>query len=402
MTISSPNISSETSSRHDFKITLVVLAAGAVNGINIAKLAPSIEVIRETFGLTLSTMGLLVSLFSLLFVAAGIIVGTCVKSVGAKRSLVMAMSLALIGTLLTIMFQNKESLFIGRVIEGIGLITVMLVGPSLVAQHTQPERRGLLMGIWSGFMPLGNALALFGVPLILLHYSWPMIWSVGFVLMLITLIFVIKIIPQDKIKASGGFDLSAIREAFSKKILMVLGFLFATHSIVYQAMLQFMPSFGSSIFGLPIFWASFVTVIFCLLSFSGNIIAGQFLQRGWTPPRLVLTAGLILFATMILMSQLSHYPVIFSLGIIILGVVTGTVPTVCFYLLSRVKTDDARNMPVFTAWLFQIQGFGMFLGPVVFATIVEAKDSWIFGIGIFAFFCLVKAGLSFALKIKDQ
>ena len=105
---------------------------------------------------------------------------------------------------------------------------------------------------------------------------------------------------------------------------------------------------------------------------------------------------------MMAMSLLASQPVIFGIGIILLGLITGAVPTVCFYVLSQEKTEDMRNMPVFTAWLFQIQGFGMFLGPVVFASIVEAKESWIFGIGIFALFCLVKAGLSFALKTKDQ
>ena len=105
---------------------------------------------------------------------------------------------------------------------------------------------------------------------------------------------------------------------------------------------------------------------------------------------------------MIMMSLFSSQTIIFALAIILLGLITGTIPTVCFYLLSREQTDDMRNMPVFTAWLFQIQGFGMFLGPVVFATIVDKQNSWVFGIGVFAVFCLVKAGLSFALKTKDQ
>ena len=271
----------------DLKITLVLLAAGAVNAINIAKLAPSIEVIRSSFELSLSGMGLLVSLFSVLFVVAGIAVGTTVKAIGAKRALVMSMSAALIGTAITLSFQTKESLFIGRVIEGIGLITVMLTAPSLLAQHTSPARRGFLMGIWSGFMPLGNALALFGAPLILLHSSWPMIWMVGFILMIITLGLCLKIIPPDKISPSGTFDLSAIREAISRRRIMVLGFLFAMHSLVYHVMLQFMPSFGSSIFDLAIFWSSLITVGFCLLSFSGNIVAGQLIQIGWTPAKLV-------------------------------------------------------------------------------------------------------------------
>ena len=382
----------------DIQITVVVLACGTINAINIAKLSPLIDVIREEFSLSLSGVGLLASLFSLLFVLAGIILGASVKAIGAKKSLLIALFLALIGSCITVAFQTKESLFIGRVIEGVGLILVMLTGPSLVSQHTSLERRGLLMGLWSGFMPLGNALVLFGAPLILISNSWQMVWVVGIGLNIITMMFGFKIIPNDRVKSDGKIDLSAIRQAILRPSLMILGFLFAMHSIVYQALLQFMPSFVQGIFGLPLFWASIVTVVFCLLSFSGNIVAGQLIQRGWTTFKIVICAGLSLFVLLLTMSLSGHNPFLFAAALMGVGLISGATPTVCFYLLSREKTDDIRNMPVFTAWLFQIQGCGMFIGPVAFAIVVEAQNSWIVGIGILATICLVKAGLSFLIK----
>lgn len=262
------------------------------------------------------------------------------------------------------------------------------------------ERRGFLMGLWSGFMPLGNAMIILGAPIILISNSWQMIWVVGIALNIVAIILGFKIIPKDRVKSDGKIDLSAIRDAISRQSILVLGILFAMHSIVYQALLQFMPSFGKGIFGLPLFWASIVTVVFCLLSFSGNLVAGQMIQRGWTAAKIVLFAGTSLSILIITMTLSENNPFLFATALTGVGLITGMTPTVCFYLLSREKTDDPRNMPVFTAWLFQIQGCGMFLGPFIFAIVVEAQNSWIAGIGVLAGICFIKVGLSFFLKEK--
>ncbi len=384
---------------YDLKITGVILAAGAVNAINIAKLAPSIDVVQAAFSLSLPEMGLLVSLFSVLFVLGGIVTGTTVKAIGAKRSMVGGMMLALVGMMMTLYLQNIESLFIGRVIEGIGLITVMLTSPALITQHTSTAKRGVLMGLWSGFMPLGNALALFGAPLILIDHSWPALWVVGAVLMVIAIVMAIVVIPQDRIRPLGRFDLAAIAHTIRRRNILYLGLLFGCHSIIYQAMLQFMPSFAKDIFGIPIFWSSLVTVAFCLLSFSGNIIAGRFLMRGWTPQQITRTAGSILGILMLVMSMVASTPVVFGAVLCVFGLITGAVPTVCFYVMSFERTDDARNIPIFTAWMFQVQGLGMFFGPVLFANIVDAQGSWLIGIAAFSIVCFAKVVLSFFIKI---
>jgi MFS family permease len=386
----------------DLRLTLVVLACGAANAINIAKLAPAIEVIMADFSLSLSAVGLLASLFSILFVTAGILIGITIKAIGAKRALVASLMLALVGTAITLIFPVHEGLFIGRITEGIGLIAVLLSAPAILTQHTNPERRGIVMGIWGGFMPLGNALALFGAPLILTTSSWPAIWVAGFVFMSISLILCVVVIPPDRIQPPGQFDFDALKNTVQRRILLILGVLFALHSIVYQILLQFTPLIGKSIFGIPIFWASHVAVCFCLFHFIGNILTGHLLQRDWTARTIIFPGSAIMFAAMLVMSMTPDSPVIFGTALLVVGLVSGAAPPVCFYLLSHEKTDDIRNMPIFTSWMVQIMSFGMFLGPVVFAVIVEIQNSWIFGIGCFAFFYLGQAALSFALPSKNQ
>ena len=35
------------------------------------------------------------------------------------------------------------------IIEGFALIATMMIGPALLGQHTDPKRRGVIMGLWA-------------------------------------------------------------------------------------------------------------------------------------------------------------------------------------------------------------------------------------------------------------
>ena len=135
--------------RSDIKISAALLLWG-VNAVNIAKLAPVVPILRVEFGLGLSQMGLLASLFSVLILLTGVIIAGFVRVIGAKRIILTALSVSAFGTILSLAGSNYTALLTGRVIEGISLITVMLTAPALLAAHTSLKRRGIIMGVWGG------------------------------------------------------------------------------------------------------------------------------------------------------------------------------------------------------------------------------------------------------------
>ena len=69
----------------DFRLTIIILFCGTLNGINIAKLAPSINELSISFGLSLSQIGLLASVFTLIRVLVGVLIGGIVRGAGTKR-----------------------------------------------------------------------------------------------------------------------------------------------------------------------------------------------------------------------------------------------------------------------------------------------------------------------------
>ena len=401
MTLPQQGTGDYPSAVQDIRLVSIILACGAVNSMNIAKLAPTVQTLQASFGLSLSEVGLLASLFATLIVLSAMMLASAVRVIGARRILLLAMAIAASGTAISLIGQTVAGLFIGRMIEGISLIAIMLTGPSILSQHTHPIRRGAIMGVWGGFMPLGNAVALLFAPLLLDMGSWQAVWQAGLWVTLVVLALAFLLIPKDPEQAENTLQLDAFLSAIRNKIVGILGIVFAAHSLVYQALVQLMPVFNQSIVGLSLPWASYFTVIFCLLNFAGNILCGQLLQRNWRPARLVLLTGTGMTALLVMVVTFSSLPVYFLLILLLFGMISGGIPPVCFYVISRQKTAPA-NIPILTAWMFQIEGLGLLLGPVYFTFLVERSDSWIIGTTALIPFTLLMMTLAHPIQIDED
>ena len=384
----------------DLRLTITILFCGTLSGINIAKLAPSITELSTSFGLSLSQIGLLASVFTLIMVVVGVLIGGIVRGAGTKRILMAALIIACIGSAISLMGSSVPSLFIGRAIEGISLIALTLTAPSLLAQHTDPANRGWVMGTWGGFMPLGNGLAIIAVPYLIEQGGWHLVWQVGFGFSVFVCGLGWLFIPDDRSSMKRQFDLVALKLAIALPLLAIIGLSFALHSLVYQTLIQFMPLISQSLGGFSLAEGAMITGLFCAVNFVGNLIAGQALQTGKKPAHIVRLVFSIVPILLILLVLFSHASFLLVLVLILTGLVSGGSAPIFFYLVSRAN-DDPQNLPVFVAWVFQIQGLGMLIGPALISWVVETTHSWNIGILCLIPACLAIIALSGRLVLPD-
>ena len=384
----------------DLRLTITILFCGTLSGINIAKLAPSITELSTSFDLSLSQIGLLASVFTLIMAVAGVLIGGIVRGAGTKRILMVALIIACIGSAISLMGSSVASLFIGRAIEGISLIALTLTAPSLLAQHTDPANRGWVMGTWGGFMPLGNGLAIIAAPYLIEQGGWHLVWQVGFGFSVFVCGLGWLFIPDDRSSMKRQFDLVALKLAIALPLLAVIGLSFALHSLVYQTLIQFMPLISQSLGGFSLAEGAMITGLFCAVNFVGNLIAGQALQTGKKPAHIVRLVFSIVPILLILLVLFSHASFLLVLVLILTGLVSGGSAPIFFYLVSRAN-DDPQNLPVFVAWVFQIQGLGMLIGPALISWVVETTHSWNIGILCLIPACLAIIALSGRLVLPD-
>ena len=384
----------------DLRLTITILFCGTLSGINIAKLAPSITELSTSFDLSLSQIGLLASVFTLIMVVAGVLIGGIVRGAGTKRILMAALIIACIGSAISFMGSSVASLFIGRAIEGISLIALTLTAPSLLAQHTDPANRGWVMGTWGGFMPLGNGLAIIAAPYLIEQGGWHLVWQVGFGFSVFVCGLGWLFIPDDRLPMKRQFDLAALKLAIALPLLAIIGLSFALHSLVYQTLIQFMPLISQSLGGFSLAEGAMITGLFCAVNFVGNLVAGQALQTGKKPAHIVRLVFSIVPILLILLVLFSHASFLLVLVLILTGLVSGGSAPIFFYLVSRAN-DDPQNLPVFVAWVFQIQGLGMLIGPALISWVVETTHSWNIGILCLIPACLAIIALSGRLVLPD-
>ena len=385
----------------DLRLAIVILFCGALSGINIAKLAPTITTLAAEFDLSLAQIGVLASIFTIIMVIAGSLIGGFVQGVGAKRVLLAALLVACIGNIVSLSGGSVIALYAGRAIEGISLIALTLTAPTILAQHTAFSHRGWVMGIWGGFMPLGCGLAIISAPYLIKQGGWQLVWQSGLVFSVFVCSLGWLFIPNDSRPIRYSFDIIPLRRAVCLPLLMFIGLSFACHSLVYQTLIQFTPLITQSFAGISATEGALITGLFCLLNFFGNLIAGRALQLGREPAhiiRFVFSIVPLLLIALILFHDSS--PLLFLL-LSLVGLVTGGSAPIFFYLVSR-SNQNPKDLPMFVAWTFQIQGLGMLIGPALVGWVVDVTQNWSLGILCLVPACLAVVVMSGRLTLDDQ
>ncbi len=270
----------------DVKLTSIVILCGALNGINIAKLAPSIAVLSSDFDLSLAQIGLLGSMFTVIMVLTGVFIGGVTRRLGAKRVLMTALVVACVGNALAILGNTVGGLFAGRAIEGVSLIAITLTAPAILTRYTAPAHRGWVMGAWGGFMPLGNGLAIFGASVLIADGGWQMVWQAGMWFSVLITLLAFCFIPKDPEPARIWFDTRALRDAMRMPLLAVIGITFACHSLIYQTLLQFMPLAAQSLGGFSPGEAALIAGVFCVINFLAILRQGNSCKEAGRQQRL--------------------------------------------------------------------------------------------------------------------
>lgn len=363
------------SSKQQWLVTVITVLCGAVCGVHIAKLGPSMTAIIDEYSMSLTEAGVLASTFTLLTIFVGAYVGNLMPRIGVKRLICSAMTLATAGGIVALVSADYAALIFGRALEGIGLIIMMIAGPTAVSMFTDLDSRAKHMGLWAAFMPLGTGLSFLLAPYIIPTDGWRGLWLFSIIFSVSSLIGAVLIIPNDEQPMSFSVDKQKLRKTFAQAPLIWLGIVFAMHSLVFHVILQFIPVYGTQSLQASFTTISLVIGVFCALNVFGNLIAGNAIHRGVAPSSLIQiqfvvvpVLGLIVFA--------SNFPDFVKLGTILLGAFfTSMVPTSCFTLIAKLANEPG-DIPAYNGLMLQVQGAGILFGPSLTGWAVEFFQSW--------------------------
>jgi MFS family permease len=362
------------------------VAAIAVS-INQYKVPPVMPVLMQVFGLDLTMANLLMSIFSLSGFLLAIPAGIVVHRIGPKRSGLVAVGAVIVGAGLGAISSGAAALLASRTVEGLSFVFMMVVGPALVSLWFSPEERGVPMGVFATWVPVGSLIILNAAPALESAFGWQSVWwfgclygVFGFLVFwaLVRLPRVVASTPANPGQRGAGQGsserlLSSVRTALANRNVWLLGLLFFCFTMVFPGFSNNMPTYLHTVRGYSLAQAALIVSLSSLATIVGCPLMGLLSDRIGSRKKVYTAALLIVAVLWLLPYQLTGAAI--PLFLVVFGLVAGAIPTMIFASLPEVM-ERPELAGIGMGGVVMLQNLGLLLGPVMFGRIVQVSGNW--------------------------
>ena len=265
-----------------WSIIFVALAAGVIVAGYIGKTPPAIPGMRVELSLSLITAGWVVSIFSALGCAAGMMVGGVADRIGRVSMILYALGILSAGSILGAFAQSATILLLSRLIEGAGYIGTMAILPALIAQLASDRDRGLAVSLWSSVTPLGMAIAMVAAPAIIEPVGWRGLWlaTAGLTIFFLLLCgFYFRGIDTATTKNREPYW-NNIKKTVSAPGPWLISICFITYTLQWMAIMVWLPTFVIEERGLGLGLAASLAAAGVIINIFGNLFGAWLVHRG--------------------------------------------------------------------------------------------------------------------------
>ena len=270
---------------------------------------------------------------------------------------------------------------------------VVVAAPAVLNRVTPPERRNLVFGLWSTFMPVGMALSMLVGPLL---GGWRNGWLAAAALTLAAAAAVPVTTSADAPSRQAGAPRirPALRDVLASRSTTLLALGFATYNVQFFAAMTFLPVFLMQRLGVAVGAAGLISAAIVAACVIGNLTAGWLLSRGARP-------GIVMAATSVaigaagagLFSAATPAPLAVALGFAF-SAIAGMLPATILACAGPAPTPSLA--PLSIGWVVQGNYLGQVIGPLAIGSIVGAFG-WSGGIGLMLAAAVTGAAIGLSL-----
>jgi MFS family permease len=292
-----------TSERKAWAVMLAVFLASVAVAASRFKVPPSLPTLMADLGLSMAAGGWLMSIFSVNIIVLAIPAALILGRLGPRITGLAALGCSLAGSVGGALAPSAGVLLAARTVEGVGLAVMAVVAPSVISLWFRPEARGLPMGIWVTWVPLGSVIMFNVAQPLETIFGWRAIWWFSAVLTLVAAVVYALVVT---LPPRNGPDVppptlptgSTLRALLNPSLgLLALAFaLFAFTILGYNT---WAPSYLSSALGIDARMANLYTSLMFIAAIPANIFAGWLLDR--------TRHGTILLSTSFLLTSLLFF-----------------------------------------------------------------------------------------------
>jgi CP family cyanate transporter-like MFS transporter len=268
---------------------LILWLIGVLAAAQLAKMAVLAATLADSFGLSIATTGLLISLLEIGGAVFGLAAGVALGRIGARRSLVVGLAILAATGIAEAYASGAPALLAARAAEGMGYLLVVIAAPTLIAAIASERDRAPSLSLWSTFVAVGMAL---GSVITGLAF-----WAFGLrgALLLWPLLCALGVFAAVRLPGAGPSDGRGLALPYPAAWIATFGFGLYTAFICALTML--FPTFLVAQAGVSSIVAGIATGIVALGSIPGAAVAIALARLGWlSRKRTIAVVACTLFA----------------------------------------------------------------------------------------------------------
>jgi predicted MFS family arabinose efflux permease len=359
-------------------ILLVVFLASVAAPLNQFKVPPLMPVLMEAFRLDLSQAGLLMSVFAFTGLILALPAGIILQKLGAKVAGLIAVGCLVAGSTWGALSNSAGLLLASRILEGVGMGLIAVVGPASIALWFPREKQGMPMGIWATWVPVGSVIMYNLAPVLEASAGWQAVWWVGagFALVAFILYWLFMRLPPSLGGGQTPEQAGPMNEAppqlgkaLANRSIWLLALQFGCFNLVFIAFATFLPTFLSEERAYSLSQAAFIASLSTIVVLGSAPLAGWLSDRTGSRRLIFAVPFLLVAGMMTLPFHLSGWPLYAFM--ILLGAITGAVPTATFAAAPQVM-GNPQLAGIGLAVVSVGQNLGMVIGPILFGRLVES------------------------------
>lgn len=387
-------------------ILVVAFIASVVGPMNQFKVPPLAEWIFPTFNMTAATFGWLMTAMSVMGIILAFPAAFICMRFGNKQTTLFALAALAVGCLIGALTTDVRVMLVSRFIEGIGIGLIGISAPTIISIWFPEGTRGLPLGIWGLWVPVGMTLMFNTAPSIAINFGgWQAVWwmclictVVAFVLVLI--FFKLPEGVQDKDKDIHiGKMLKAGFETLKNPTIWLLGLVFFMFNIAENGAINtHFPTYLQSVWGMDSITASSLASVITVIGVL-SFVVGWLSDRLQTHKKIILVGFALLAITGIIFGTGLGSTAVLWVFIILTGlvapIVIGAVRPAAPEIMGG--TPDGASMGMGVLQFFQ--QLGLAIGAPLFGGLATMSMGYAAG-GWFLLLPCGILGLVFAACMK--
>lgn len=265
-------------------------------GYTIAVMAGALLFLIPIFQLDPTQQGFLVSAILMGALAGSAVAGTVAEVLGRKRAQILIAGLFLVGTLIVVDALSVRAMILGRVIQGLAVGAISVVGPMYIAEIAPPSTRGRSVSFYQLAVTFGILCAYSVSYLFSWDGGWRWMFAVGIIPAIVHgvgFLFLPDTAPSDSKEHASWKTL--FKAEYRSPLVAAISINFFQQLTGINAVIYFAPSIFEMCGFKSASTAIFSAVLIGAINFLSTIISIFLVDRkGRKPLLLVGLAGMII------------------------------------------------------------------------------------------------------------